>query len=121
MDDEELHPSADPKMVTTLGEYVESLITEMNYYQTRFPRIPVMIDRTLRAKILLMREKRDRKRINIENIYLFQKGIRVKALSNQDCEWHIGVVERVEGKNVRVKFILEDQGCNKIIYINSLI
>ena len=110
LDDEELHPSADPKVVTTIGEYVEGLLTEMNYYQTRFPRIPVMIDRSLRAKIMLMREKRERKRINIENIHFFQRGVRVKALSTQDNEWHIGVLERVEGKNARVKFILEDQG-----------
>lgn len=83
LDDEELHPSADPKVVTTIGEYVESLIIDMNYYQTRFPRIPIMIDRIIKTKLLIMREKRERKRINFENIHLFQKGIKVKGISQQ--------------------------------------
>lgn len=83
LDDEELHPSADPKVVTTIGDYVEALIKEMNYYQTRFPRIPTKTDRILKAKLLIMSEKRERKRINWENLHLFQKGIKIKALSQQ--------------------------------------
>ena len=51
----------------TIGQYVESLLTDMNYYNTRFPRIPIMIEREMKKRLLMINEKRERKQRNLEN------------------------------------------------------
>ena len=67
----------------TIGEYIESLLLDLNYYNTRFPRIPVKIDREIQAKLIQMQERRARKTLNMDNIHLFEKGTKVKAFSRQ--------------------------------------
>jgi len=53
----------------------------MGYYSTRFPRIPTHIDRELQKKVTKMREKRERRRRNLQDLGVFQKGIQVLAIS----------------------------------------
>ena len=40
----EINPSIDHSKVITIGEYVENLLIDHNYYNTRLPRIPMQID-----------------------------------------------------------------------------
>ncbi|KAM3137130.1 hypothetical protein pb186bvf_010676, partial [Paramecium bursaria] len=74
LDEQELRPCIDKNVVMSVGEFVEKLLTDMNYYNTRLPRIPQQIDLIIQAKILLAREKRDRLIINKKIIGLFQRG-----------------------------------------------
>lgn len=36
----------------TFGEYIEMIMVETNYYQTRLPSLPIHISRDIHAKIL---------------------------------------------------------------------
>jgi len=104
--------------VTTIGEFAEGLLTEMNYHNTIFPRIPLVIDREIKKNILIAREKRNRKRKNADHFDAFVRGAKVMALSAEvfaqkfplfndflkDDDWHEATVVRVEGWRVRVKF-----------------
>lgn len=44
MDDDEFHPAVDQSIVMTIGEYVEKLLTDQQYFGTRLPRIPMAIE-----------------------------------------------------------------------------
>ena len=101
----EFSPTANGKIKTTIGEYVEMLIKEYDYYGTRLPRIPVQTERELKLKLLVIPEKRERKKENEENIYKFVKNANIKAISSQDNNWHYGTVLEVYGhKACRVEF-----------------
>ncbi len=67
--------------MTTIGEFAESLLTEMNYHNTIFPRIPLVIDREIKKNILIAREKRNRKRKNADHFDSFVRGAKVMAIS----------------------------------------
>jgi len=106
LDDEEIHPSMDPNIVLTIGTFAENLLIEQNYYNTRFPRIPLMIERELKKRLIVMSDKRKRKQFNIEMMHLFNKGTKVRAFSSEDDQWHDAIIERIEGnRTVRVKFL----------------
>ena len=59
----EINPSIDHSKVMTIGEYVENLLIDHNYFNTRLPRIPMQIDHKIQTKIQLTREKRKKKLI----------------------------------------------------------
>ena len=103
LDDEEFQLTMDGYKIT-IGEYVEKLLMEQDYYGTRFPKVPVLIERKMKLKLLLTAEKRDRKRKNLDNISKFVKGAIVTAISRKDEDWHEGIIERGEGKMFWVKF-----------------
>lgn len=77
----EVHPCLDKTIVLTMGEYLENLLIDLNYYGTRLPRIPVLIDRELKKKALMMSEKRARKLNNLKHIEDFQKGEKIMAIA----------------------------------------
>lgn len=80
-----------------IGEFVEKLLMDQEYYGTRLPRIPIKIDNKIKAKLLITQEKRDRKKKNYEQFAKFQKDVKVRAISRIDEEWHIGIVSQVSG------------------------
>jgi hypothetical protein len=51
-DEQVFTPRADKKIVMKIGDYVESLLLDYNYYGTRLPRIPTTIEREIKAKIM---------------------------------------------------------------------
>ena len=53
----------------------------MNYHNTIFPRIPVVTDREIKKNILIAREKRQRKRKNLDHFDEFVRGAKILALS----------------------------------------
>jgi len=65
----------------SIGEFIEGILTDMNYHNTIFPRIPVITDREIKKNILIAREKRTRKRNNIEHLEEFVRGAKILALS----------------------------------------
>lgn len=65
------NPSSNPKYCTTFGEYVEKLLIEQNYFNTRLPRIQLLLEREIKKNAMLWREKRKRMFENRLNSELF--------------------------------------------------
>jgi len=95
LDDEEFVPGFDGTRKTTIGEYVEGLVTGERYFSTVLPRLPVRIQNQYGSQLMALEQHRKRKRRNKENIEKFVTGTPVSACSNGD--WLDGeVVEIVE-------------------------
>ena len=60
-DPEEFHPSSDTSITLTIGAYLINLLTDMHYYNTTLPRIPVPIERRIKVMLLLLGEKQERR------------------------------------------------------------
>ncbi|CAD8103832.1 unnamed protein product [Paramecium sonneborni] len=102
LDEQEFKPAKDETI--TIGDYCERLLTDLNYYNTRLPRIPQQIDTIIQAKILLSQEKRQRRNINQRIMPLLQTGVSVRAISQKDDEWHVGKIESVDGTYLIIQF-----------------
>ncbi|PFH34818.1 PRP38 family protein [Besnoitia besnoiti] len=94
LDDEEFAASADPKRTTTIGEYVESLLTEDKYFNTVLPRLPVKVKNLYGTQVMAMDEHRKRKAHNMQDINRFVPGAAVQACSKGD--WLEGEIISVD-------------------------
>ena len=56
------------------------LLTELQYYGTMLPRIPVPIERKIKMRLVLHEEKRKRAAQNRRFLHAFREGVRVKAI-----------------------------------------
>lgn len=97
-DEEEFTPSPDPEHVITVGEYAIKLLTEMKYYDTTLPRIPVPIERKFKVLLLLLKEKKRRRRSNMKyhEDGKLTAGTKVRAIySDEENEpaWYDAVIE----------------------------
>ena len=103
-DEEEFTPSSDPDFKSTVGEFCIKLLTDMQYYGTTLPRIPVPIERSIKVLLLLLTEKQKRRKSNLryqEKNY-FVKGTKVRAIfSDEENEpaWYDAVIDYREGDN----------------------
>lgn len=52
----EFKPRISDDMEITIGDYIEELLTELDCYGTRLPRLPILIDREIKAKINELKE-----------------------------------------------------------------
>jgi pre-mRNA-splicing factor 38B len=68
---------------TTVGEYVRSLLADMNYHGTLLPRLPVNIEREIKLKLLQAKQNEDRAKYNAQDSrtmqYFQTLGSRVRA------------------------------------------
>jgi pre-mRNA-splicing factor 38B len=118
LDEKIFQPTSDPKLKMTFGEYVENLLKENDYYGTRLPRIPLQIEREIKAKLISIQEKKSLKKENERNIAngLFQPNSKCKALSFQDnqSQWRnaiiVGVIQG--NKQISVRFL---EGSDELI------
>merc|ERR1712061_340408 len=60
LDDEELRPAKDSEWHTTIGEFVEGLLSQDKYYYTVLPRFPMSVKRQLEAKLAPITQFRKR-------------------------------------------------------------
>jgi pre-mRNA-splicing factor 38B len=100
-DEEEFQPSPDPNLRMTIGEYAIKLLTDMKYYDTTLPRIPVPIERKFKVLLLLLSEKQKRRRGNMRSHEkgLLVAGTKVRAIySDEENEpaWYDAVIESQE-------------------------
>lgn len=100
--DEELVQVRQGKGDTTVGEYCRFLLSELDYYGTRFPRLPIAIERQFKVRLLQAERSEERAKQHLENeaaMQYFQKtGARVMALYGDDenpTTWYDAVVDRV--------------------------
>ena len=99
-DDEEIRPSTDTTISMTIGAYCIKLLTEMQYFGTTLPRIPVPIERKIKVMLLLLDEKKKRRKNNQrgKDLGAFQAGVKVRAIySDEENEpaWYEAVIDSV--------------------------
>ncbi|KRX10829.1 P-loop containing nucleoside triphosphate hydrolase [Pseudocohnilembus persalinus] len=109
LDDDIARPEYNQSVEYNMGEYVERLLMDYDYYGTRLPRIPVKIENKIKAKLIMWKEKRQRKSENLMMFTQFVPGAKVRAISRIDSEWHLGVIENLSGKSIIVRFFDEKQ------------
>ena len=96
--EEEFSPSADESKRSTIAAFCLKLLTELNYFGTTLPRIPVPIERKIKVLLLLLEERKKRRRLNRKLLSRghFGKGAEVRAIySDADNEpaWYDAVVD----------------------------
>ena len=103
-DEEEINPSADPSISMTIGEYCIKLLTDMQYFGTTLPRIPVPIERKMKVMLLLLDEKKRRRRTNQrpQELGLFCEGAKIRAIygddENEPC-WYEAIIDSLDVDN----------------------
>eukprot|EP01054_Gregarina_sp_Poly1_P003017 Gregarina_sp_Poly_1__3016@NODE_1847_length_3213_cov_87_893516_g1199_i0_p1_GENE_NODE_1847_length_3213_cov_87_893516_g1199_i0NODE_1847_length_3213_cov_87_893516_g1199_i0_p1_ORF_typecomplete_len477_score91_04PRP38/PF03371_15/5_5e48_NODE_1847_length_3213_cov_87_893516_g1199_i017483178 len=90
LDDTSFNPYADksPQNETTIGEFVESLLTEDRYFSTVLPRLPVKVKTQYGLQLVTLGQHRRRKQRNKGKIWKFKRGVDVMACYH--CEWRYG-------------------------------
>jgi pre-mRNA-splicing factor 38B len=106
-DEETFAPSADPDVIMTIGKYLTKLLTDMQYYNTTLPRIPVPIERKIKVLLLLLEEKQRRRKNNINMIengsFNFANGSKVMAIyadAENEPAWYEAVITSKDNEQV---------------------
>jgi pre-mRNA-splicing factor 38B len=60
-DPEVFNPWSDKTVTVTMGQYLTSLLTEMQYHNTTLPRIPVPIERKYKVLLLILSNRQERR------------------------------------------------------------
>eukprot|EP00929_Paragymnodinium_shiwhaense_P082515 TRINITY_DN43503_c0_g1_i1.p1 TRINITY_DN43503_c0_g1~~TRINITY_DN43503_c0_g1_i1.p1 ORF type:complete len:684 (-),score=201.88 TRINITY_DN43503_c0_g1_i1:92-2143(-) len=104
LDTMEMKFSKDGEQTTTIGEYVESLLTQERYFSTVLPRLPVTVKRHLESKLAQVPQFRKRAQANLRHLETYrQKGTRIEVCMG-DGEWRMGVtVDTMEAAASRMK------------------
>lgn len=105
---------------TTIGEYVKSLLKDMNYYGTVLPRLPVVIEREVKVKLMQEKQSEDRALDHLRDErfmeYCQNVGCKIRALYGDEenpTTWYDCVVDRIIRRDdtagmdlVRPKFVV---------------
>lgn len=108
-------PSPDEELKMTLGEFCIKLLTDMQYFGTTLPRIPVPIERKIKVMLLLLQERQRRRRENarLQDLGKFSKGCKVQAIYSDDANepaWYDAVVDsRVSADDVVDHFSVKQE------------
>jgi len=83
---------------TTVGQFVRSLLENMNYHGTLLPRLPVAMERELKVKLLQAQQVEDRAMQHYKNAHAMQYfqtlGSKVRALYGDEenpVTWYDGI------------------------------
>ena len=63
-DPEEFAPFSDKSITLTMGQYLIRLLTDMHYFNTTLPRIPVPIERKYKVLLLMLTQRQERRAKN---------------------------------------------------------
>lgn len=124
LDQDEFPPGQEYEWGSTVGEFVEMLMSQDSYYKTVLPRLPVTVKRHLENKLAQVAQYRKRAQANQEVLERFrEKGARIEA-SPTDSEWIPGEIvalieEPASRMKVRVKF--DDDPREQNIHIGKVI
>lgn len=103
-DSEEIQPASDKNISMTIGDYCIKLLTDMQYYGTTLPRIPVPIERKIKVLLLLLDEKKKRRQKNLKSVDSgrLNAGSKVKAIYGDEVNepaWYDAVVDGQDEDN----------------------
>lgn len=102
----------DPSSKTTIGEYARKLLTELQYYNTMLPRIPVMIERGIKVKLLLFEERQLRAKRNARALSRLREGVACRAIygdAENEPAWYDCVIDSIEYGNTELVALGEMQ------------
>lgn len=96
---EEFTPSPDQALKMTIGEFCVKLLTDMQYFGTTLPRIPVPIERKIKVMLLLLKERQKRRAANsrLRDEGKVVKGSKVQAIygdEQSEPAWYEAVIDR---------------------------
>jgi pre-mRNA-splicing factor 38B len=99
-DEEEICPSPNPDVRMTIGSFVRKLLTDMNYFGTTLPRIPVPIERKIKVMLLLVDNKKKRRKTNLKLVEkgLFTVGAKVRAIygdAENEPAWYDAIIDSI--------------------------
>mmetsp|Transcript_50973 Transcript_50973/g.119137 ORF Transcript_50973/g.119137 Transcript_50973/m.119137 type:complete len:536 (+) Transcript_50973:125-1732(+) len=123
LDTEEMRTSKDSDATTTIGEFVEDLMTQERYYSTVFPRLPASVKKQLDIKLAQVPQYRRRAVANqsLLDVYM-EGGVEVEACA-ADGEWQPGeTVEMVSTavSRPKVRIRLAD-GRQEVVHLGKVI
>jgi len=122
LDDEELRPAKDSEWFTTIGEFVEGLLSQDKYYSTVLPRLPMSTKRQLEAKLAPIVQYRKRTKANLDLLDVYRlENIKVEANSNGD--WISGTtLELIDDapSRLKVRVKLEDSS-EEVVHLGKVI
>lgn len=91
LDEEEFHPAKDSDWVTTVGEFVEALLSQERYYSVVLPRLPMGAKRGLEAKLAMVPQFRKRTQANQRLLDVYRRDdVQVEACPEEDGTWQSG-------------------------------
>lgn len=104
-DTTEILPSSDRDIKMTLGQYLIELLTNMKYYGTTLPRIPVLTERKIKVFLLLLDEKQKRRKKNAKyhEEGLLAKGTKVRAIyqdEENEPAWYDATIDYLDKSSV---------------------
>jgi len=116
---------------TTIGEYVEGMMTQDHYFSTVLPRLPNVVKRHMESKLAQVSQERRRSKANRRVLDLFrERGARVEACVG-DSEWRAGEVLEVladtgtfaSRPKVRVRFehVAEGEREESLVHLGRVI
>jgi len=93
-------PGMDKTRTTTFGDYCLGLITDLQYFTTMLPRIPVPVVRHIKVELVLFEEMVRRGKKNVRHLEFLKPGAVVRAIfrdEGKDPAWHEAIiVARIE-------------------------
>jgi hypothetical protein len=97
--------TAQNNVTTTVGEFVEKLLSDTNYFNTVLPRTPILIQREILRKLMTVGDKRKRRDINEMASERFKKGSLLEVQwaesgENWDATWVKATVTKVHWRAV---------------------
>eukprot|EP00930_Biecheleria_cincta_P045600 TRINITY_DN31430_c0_g1_i1.p1 TRINITY_DN31430_c0_g1~~TRINITY_DN31430_c0_g1_i1.p1 ORF type:complete len:587 (+),score=131.14 TRINITY_DN31430_c0_g1_i1:153-1913(+) len=113
----------DAEWGSTVGEFVEHLLSNDYYCKTVLPRLPVTTKRQIEGKLAQVPQYRKRARANRRKLHIFrEKGVRVEAIPN-DVDWLAGeTVALLEDNSLRLRVRIRfDDGQEQVVAIGKVI
>lgn len=115
-------PSPESEARTTIGDYVEGLLSQDKYYSTVFPRLPMVTKRHVEERLAPLGQNRKRMKANRENINEFRES-GTKVETNIGGEWLSGTLVELEEDvptrpKVRVRL---DDGSEEYVHLGKVV
>jgi pre-mRNA-splicing factor 38B len=99
LEDPEIVIGSDPSDKVPLGKWLQKILTEIQFYGTTLPRIPVMLARKFKLYLLLHEQKSTRASTNRRYINEFIPGVKVRAIYSDEQfepDWYDAVIDSIE-------------------------
>mmetsp|Transcript_52609 Transcript_52609/g.114902 ORF Transcript_52609/g.114902 Transcript_52609/m.114902 type:complete len:553 (+) Transcript_52609:60-1718(+) len=122
LDDEEFKPAPDSEGKITIGEFVESILSQDKYYSTVLPRLPMSTKRHVEEKLAALGQNRKRMQANKGIIEVFRESnVRIECLIGG--EWLPATVIELDDdppNRPKVRAKLED-GTEEYVHLGLVI
>mmetsp|Transcript_118421 Transcript_118421/g.339982 ORF Transcript_118421/g.339982 Transcript_118421/m.339982 type:complete len:598 (-) Transcript_118421:278-2071(-) len=122
IDDEEFKPTPDSDYKTTVGEYVEGLLSQEKYFNAVLPRLPMVTKRAVEERLAPLGQNRKRMQANKHILDVFREpGLKIEC--SIGGEWIAGsVVELDEDPPNRPKIRARlDDGSEEYVHLGKVI